>query len=652
MKKAILICLLLLLPINALSAENAFSREDNLFLEMVQKQLFRYFTDCTNPANGLVMDKALNLPRHEKAVDFDYAAASITGVGFALTAFPVGVERGFMSREAALNLTRRTLEFFLYEMEHKQGFFYHFVDMKTGLRAMNCEISSIDTAIFLAGALFAAQYFAEPEIHELALSLYERVDWQWMRGDGKYISMGWTPEKGFIPASWDHYSEGILLYILALGSPTHPVAPELWNFRRLWGKYKGHTHLISPPLFTHQFPMVWLDLKNKRDQHADYFVSSTQATLANRQYSLDLRPSYSSFSENRWGLTACIGPHDYQAYGAPPNAAPADGTVAPAAAGCSIVFTPELSLSALREYYESTELSSDIKSRLIGRFGLSDSFNLDHDFVATEAFAINQGPLLLMIENARSGFIWEHFMKIPFIIKAMKKAGFREDFTNTGPPSNTIIYETKAYLPHLRPVYESAKIPDGLSLEIINFSDTVWNRARPMLLDKNQIQTVIKAQPGMEFQVAWKMLHNQKSIFFRFDVYDPDLHAAHPTEQMYHDDSLEVYLNSLNQPFRWGKEHDFQIILSPDATGKNLRVREFLKGDNLTSSLKWRFRRLPDGYQVVLEIPRDKFLLDQIESFGFSVAAHNTNADNTIDVKYNWFFPLPTTNLGEVILRK
>lgn len=650
------ICLLMMfLAISAFStvplhASGIATPADEAFLEMVQKQTFRYFTDCTNPANGLVMDKALNLKDDSLPVDFGYSAATIAGVGFALTAYPVGVERGWLTREHAIELTRTTLKFFLERMTHEHGFFYHFVDMKTGERAMNCEVSSIDTAIFIAGALFAAQYFADPQISSLALTLYSRIDWQWMCNGGKYVSMGWTPEKGFIPASWDHYSEGLLLYILALGAPEHPVPPEAWDFRRLWGRYGEHVYLINPPLFTHQFPQVWLGLKNLRDRHANYFESSVQATLANRQFCLDLRPSFKTFSENRWGLTACIGPFDYQAYGAPPNPAIVDGTVAPAAAACSLFFTFEPSLAALREYYNSTELPDSIKNRLIGRFGLSDSFNVDLDFVASEAFAINQGPLLLMIENARSSFVHNHFMKIPFVIEAMKKAGFKKDDGQSQPLNNEVVYETAAYMPHLRPVCASSETAASFSLNGSDFDDPAWNSARQMLLGKDHIQTIIKPSAAMDFEVHWKMLHNRRSIFFRFDVHDPEHFASHPEEQMYLDDCIEIYLNARSMPFRWNGEHDFQIILSPAAAGDSLRAREFMKGGRLAGALQWKYERTRGGYRAMLEVPRDRFNLADVDKFGISVAAHDIDASGTTDVKYNWFFPLPSMTLAEINL--
>lgn len=634
------------------SSHNPFSIEENAFLDKVQQQTFRYFSDCMNPANGLVMDKALNLPAEITQVDFAYSPATIAGVGFALTVIPVGVERGWITNAKALEITRTTLKFFLNKMVHKHGFFYHFVDMKTGKRAMNCEISSIDTAIFIAGALFAAQYFADPATHRLALQLYSRINWVWMCNGNKFVSMGWTPEKGFIPAAWDHYSEGLLLYILAMGSPTHPVPPESWNFQRIRGKYKDFTYLINPPLFTHQFPQVWLDLRNKRDNFADYFENSRQATLANHQFCQDMRPSFKTFSETRWGLTACIGPNEYQAYGAPPNPAIVDGTVAPAAAACSIVFTPDLSMAALREFYENKNLTSQLESPLIGRFGLSDSFNLDRKFVASESFAINQGPMLLMIENARSEFVWKTFMKIPWVVNGMQKAGFTSNSGKGSSFDEVTVYETAAYMHHRRPVYQARKIAETFSSECAGFDDPAWNSALPMIIDKSFIQTLTRPPAHLDFWILWRMLYNRKSLFFKFDVHDQDLHIANPEDKMYLDDCVEIYLNSHDLPFNWGGEHNFQIIFSPTSDGKELRIREFFKGDRLTASLKWKYERLPTGYRVIIEIPREEFQLAGVSHFAASIAAHDINANGDSDVKYNWFFTLPSMMLGRIELLK
>ncbi len=641
---------ILLASVTSASAAEMNSDSDDVFLEKVQWQAFQYFVECVNPANGLVMDKALNLPAGSEPVDFSYSAATIAGVGFALSVYPVGVERGWMKREKAVELTRTTLRFFAEKMEHKYGFFYHFVDMNTGARAMNCEISSIDTALFLAGALFAAQYYQDSEIQQLAQQLYKRVDWVWMCNGGRFPSMGWTPENGFIKASWDHYSEGLLLYILALGATEHALPAEAWNFRRLWGRYKEHVYLINQPLFTHQFPQVWLDLRDKRDTYANYFASSVQATLANRQFCLDLRQSYQTFSENRWGLTACIGPDNYHAYGAPPNPAVVDGTVAPAGAACSIVFTPQLSITALREYYDSQTLPESIKKRLHGRFGLSDSFNIDRDFVASETFAINQGPMLLMIENYRSGLIWKHFMQVPAVMQAMQKAGFKPDTTDENSFETATVYETAAYMPHLRPVYEARFLKEKYSLASASFADPVWETATRMVLDKDLIQIISKPPVKLDYQLQWQMLHDSESLFIRFDVRDATLHAENTDERMYHDDCIEIYLNSRNDKLSWNGEHDYQIIISPDAEGRQLRVREFFKGAPLTSQLKWNYQRLPDGYSAIIEIPRKAFGLAGVDRFAASIAAHDVDADGTVDIKYCWFFTQPETILAEVKL--
>lgn len=316
-----------------------------------------------------------------------------------------------------------------------------------------------------------------------------------------------------------------------------------------------------------------------------------------------MRPSFKTFSENRWGLTACIGPNEYQAYGAPPNPAIVDGTVAPSAAASSLVFTPELSLAALREYYSSS-LASKLNGELAGRFGLSDSFNLDYNFVASEAFAINQGPMLLMIENARSEFVWKTFMKIPFVTAGMQKAGFTSETVKTSPPATRRVYETAAYMPHQRPAYECRRLPETFTIADADFADPLWNDAYPMIIDKKLVQTIVKPPVRDDFWILWKMLHNSKNLFLRLDIHDLELHAEHPAAKMYHDDCLEIYLNSQNQPFSWSADHNFQIILSPDDTQMSLRVKEFMKGELLTSRLQWKYERLKTGYRVILQIPR------------------------------------------------
>jgi hypothetical protein len=390
---------------------------------MVEKRSFRYFLDCTNPANGLVLDRADN----KREPDFNYAPASIAAVGFGLAALAAGADRDWIGKNAAAEQVRKTLAFFYGEMESVHGFFYHFVDMETGERVWNCELSSMDTALFLAGALTAARYFADPEITALADKLYQRADWKWMADGSAGLHMGWTPEKGFLwkPEKgflsyyWDQYNESMVMYILAMGSPTFPLSPESWKaIKRPKGSYKGHELILSPPLFTHQFSHIFIDFRGKSDGFADYFKNSVEATLANRQFCIDNADLFKTYGPNSWGLTAAIGPDGYKAYGAPPGAANHDGTVAPSAPAASIVFTPEESQAALRSLYKN------YREELWGRYGFSDSFNLDRNFFASDAYGINQGPTVLMIENYRSGLIWKLFMSLPQVQDGMKAAGF------------------------------------------------------------------------------------------------------------------------------------------------------------------------------------------------------------------------------------
>jgi hypothetical protein len=391
---------------------SASADEDEALLNTIGKQSFQYFRECVNTGNGLVQDRCPN----SGFAGNGYAPATTAGVGFGLAALASGAERGWIDREEAAARALRTLRFFSERMESVHGFYYHFIDMETGRRVWDCELSSIDSALFLAGALTAAAYFGDKEITALANRLYERTDWRWMANGGKHLSMGWKPESGFLPYTWDTYNESLVMYILALGSPTYPLRPESWTaIARPWVTYKGHRFIHCPPLFTHQFSHIFLDFRGKSDGLADYFENSRQATLANRKFCLNNADRYKTYGPDSWGLTASIGPDGYKAYG---TLAEHDGTVAPAAALSSVVFTPELSLSAARNWYHNH------RARLWGRYGFADSYNLDRNFVAQDAYAINQGPTLLMIENYRSGLVWKSFMSLPQVQRGLRAAGF------------------------------------------------------------------------------------------------------------------------------------------------------------------------------------------------------------------------------------
>ncbi len=377
-----LLPLLLVLTSRALAAT-----PDDKFLDDIERESFRFFWDEANPENGLIPDRAgADGQKH-------FPVASIASVGFGLTGICIADERGWIQHEDAYQRVLTTLRYFADTLPNEHGFFYHFVNMKSGAREWKCELSSIDTALLLAGVLTARQYYRGTEVETLATKIYERVDWPWMLNGGKTFSMGWTPESGFLGARWDGYSEHMLLQLLAINSPTYPVPPETWH---AWKRepvitYAGKTYLQCPPLFTHQYSHAWIDFRDKRDAYADYWRNSVLATLAHRQFCMDI-----GYDENLWGITASDSATGYKAWGGPPASPGIDGTVVPCAPGGSIPFAPRECIAALRNMPRC-------------RYGLVDAFNPRTGWTGSDVIGIDVGITLLMAENYRTGFVWKHF---------------------------------------------------------------------------------------------------------------------------------------------------------------------------------------------------------------------------------------------------
>ena len=428
-------------------------------LDDLQRRTFDWFWDTANSANGLVPDRW-------PARSF----CSIAAVGFGLTALPIGVEHGWITRAQARDRTLVTLRFFATAPQGPQaagvtghkGFFYHFIDMERGHRFETTELSSIDTTLLLGGMLFAGQYFdradpAEAEIRRLATLINDRVDWQWMLGRGPYVSMGWNPEKGFISSQWDRYNEATLLYLLALGSPTHSIDPEIWprytaEFEKGWGLHWGQQHIHFPPLFGHQYSHVWVDFRGIQDpwlrgKKIDLFENSRRATIAQRNYAIANPGQWVGYDKDVWGLTACDGAGDFKrvihgrereffSYSARGPDDRDDGTLAPTAAASSIAFAPELVLPALATMKQRYGVA------IFGRYGFFDAFNptLDDPVVAGKLLAgrvvpglgwvdsdylgIDQGPIVAMIANHRDGLIWNRMKRCSPIVAGLRKAGF------------------------------------------------------------------------------------------------------------------------------------------------------------------------------------------------------------------------------------
>jgi len=422
------------------------TQTESRMIDAIQRGAFGYFLHETNDANGLVRDKTCaGWP------------ASIAAVGLALTAYPVGVERGFVTRTEAAERTLTTLRFFWRSKQGSEpdatgykGFYYHFLDMQTGSRAWQCELSTVDSALLLGGMLTAAAYFdgkapAEQEIRDLADRLYARVDWRWAQNGGATVTHGWKPESGFLRYRWEGYDEALLLYVLGLGSPTHPLPAEsyrVWASTYEWKSVYDTQFLYAGPLFTHQLSHIWIDFRGiqdafMREHGSDYFENSRRATLVQQQYGIRNPGGYAHYGELCWGITASDGPgeitrkidgierqfFDYLARAVPDG--PDDGTIAPWGVVASLPFAPEIVLPTIADFTRYQRAGDH-------RYGFKATFNptfpdpggLPNGWVSPWHFGINEGPIVTMIENYKSGLVWQLMRACRYLAAGLRVAGF------------------------------------------------------------------------------------------------------------------------------------------------------------------------------------------------------------------------------------
>ncbi len=391
--------------------------EDDSLLDELQRAAFRFFEEQTDPSTGLVRDRARSdgSPSEGKA--------SIAASGFALSAWAVATQRGWVSRDRALSQVRRSLQFLADKAPRKHGFFYHFMEMGTGERAWKCELSPIDTGLFLAGAIMAREYFSDPKITLLVNRLIGDVDWEWFLNDGQTLSMGWHDEEGFSRYRWDKYTEATMLSILGMGAVEHPLPKEYWDAweRRPIGTYAGLHFIEGPQLFIHQFTHAYVDFRFLRDAYADYYHNSVLASLAQRQFCTDLRGEFPSWGDRLWGLTSSDSIDGYKAWGGPPRTVESnalDGTIVPCAAAGSVAFVPAEAMTTLR--YMRTAYGD----RIWSRYGFVDSFNPETGWVDPDVIGIDLGITFLQAENARTGLVWAVFMQAPEVQRALARAGF------------------------------------------------------------------------------------------------------------------------------------------------------------------------------------------------------------------------------------
>ncbi len=394
-------------------------------LEKIRQDTFQYFVRMSDKETGLTKDSTQA-----------GSPASIAATGFSLAAFAIAHAHGWIDRDYAYHYLKKTLTTLWKKAEHERGFFYHFLDPRSARRVWDSEASTIDTALLAAGALLAGQYFPGTEIEKMAHQIYDRIEWDWMlHSESLLICMGWKPESGFLPYYWDTYNELIILQALAIGSSTHPVPPEAWDaWLRNEDIYRDKRIVFSHngSLFTYQYSHAFIDFRKLNDRGIDYFDNSVKASLANFEYSLEHQTQYRSYSENSWGLTASLGPGGYRSYGAKPGEAIHDGTIAPSGAVGSIVFTPEISIAAIRHFLEAHG------EQLYGRYGFKDAFNTDKRWYAQDYLGIDQGISLLMLENfLEDGILWEKFMPLDMIQRWIQRCNLAANSQPAAPTASS-----------------------------------------------------------------------------------------------------------------------------------------------------------------------------------------------------------------------
>lgn len=421
-------------------------KEDEALLDELQRNTFAYFLKEYNEQNGLTRDKTGD------------GRSSIAATGLALACIPIAVEREFITRDEAIQRTLTTLRFFKESRQGKQpratgykGFYYHFLDMETGERELRCEISTIDTALLVAGFLTVATYFSgnaenEKQIRSIAEDLYARVDWQWALNNGLSLSHGWRPSRGFIRYRYEGYHEGLIMYLMAIASPSHPIPVESYHRQTAafkWKKIYGHEFVYAGPLFIHQLSHMWIDFRGIQDDFMrrrgiDYFENSRRATYVQQQYAINNPKEFAGYGAHCWGISASDGPgpatrrhngremrfFDYKARGVPFG--PDDGTIAPWAAVAALPFAPEIVLPTIRSF-GALPLGLDRPYGFRATFNPSFATKEGHEcgWVSPFHIGLDEGPIMIMVENYRSAFIWELMKHCRPLIDGLRKAGFR-----------------------------------------------------------------------------------------------------------------------------------------------------------------------------------------------------------------------------------
>lgn len=586
-----------------------------MLLNSIEFRSAQYFLREANPANGLVPDRAPAASDDPRR----FASCSVAGGGFGLAALCIADARGWLVHSDAVARARTAMTFAVEQAQHERGFLYHFLDKETGRRRDDCEVSPIDTALFLSGALTARRYFGDRRLSAMVDRFYGRIDWPWMLNGGDTLSLGWKPETGFLRHRWHGYAEHMAMYLLAIGSPTHPISPECWHAwrREPVGTYAGRTFIMYPPLFVHQYAHAFVDFRGLSDDYADYWHNSVLATLANRQMCIDLRGRFPQFGPNLWGITSSDCAYGYRDWGGPPETPGIDGTIVPCAAGGSLPFAPRECIAALRSMRET------YGDGIWCRYGFIDAFNPHTGWKARDVLAIDAGITMLMTENLRTELIWDHFMRNPEIPRAMQLAGFR--------PAPVLAANTSLLDSGRRPPARRDRPREAVATPL-GEPEFHWDwrtldaaTARESVFDGDN-------KVSARFSFGW----DTNALRVLVAVADPDIILG---------DKVELYIDPENDGFRWGDYRDFLFKFSvtndcTEALGRNLERPSVLRSG--------------DGYRVIAEIP---WSLLRVEpriglTIGCSPGVYSVSRHEEPAVKFNWQWrdEGPAVRLGALTL--
>ena len=554
------------------------------------------------------------------------APASPTACGVALSAIPIGIERGWISREQGYERASQLLRS-LASAEGVKGFFYHFLNPGTGRRTWHSEVSCIDSSILFAGAMVIGQYFPGTEVEALANALIERAEWPWFLDEEDTLKWAWRPESGFEGGAM-HFSESILAYLLAMGSPTHPISPSTWNVikRPVASSGVGRSVCYTPDgsLFAYLLPLAWFDLRDHHDAYLDYWTNANTAILANKQFCESRQASFRTYREGLWGLSAALGPHGYKAYGASPadHLVPDDGTIAPYVVAASIPFTPDLALRTLSRMEE-------LRPSLWTRYGLGNAVNLDLNYGCPFTIALDQGLALLMIENYRTGLIWQLFMHHPIAARAMEAAGFvpgslDEPVSQTARPGNPGASVSVPALDHA--VTVDADLSEWGSQEAIELTPDGHRNVESGFFQSPQ-------DASAAISIGW----TQEMVYVAGRITDDELVTRQKDERIYQDDCLELFWDLDGDGFRFDRNpHDVQFGLAPGGPDGQWQLWAWGPLNRRPQEVQAAMKR--EGEHFVFEIGIPRTLLPGLtvgSTVRFSAAYHDRDTDEK-EGKLNW----------------